>query len=368
MTNTKPNGFLPRNELQQLLDVLQRAGHDVIGPTIHDGAICYRKITNINQLPVGYEDEQGAGLYRVHVTKSERAFGWANGAQAIKPILFRPRETLWQASHRDGEVKFVAVEDDQQKLAVIGARACDLAALKLHDAHFVQKGNEDKNYKVKRDNLFIVAVNCTHPSANCFCASTGDGPNAEDNFDLRLDELPDGFIVSIGSTSGKKILEKITLQPIVPEHEKVAEEQTRLALKKQTLTMPDLSGNTVAKLNTVNWESIAEKCISCGNCTSVCPTCFCSSQHDEVSLDKSNVEHIRQWDSCFNEDHSYIHGMVIRSETPNRYRQWISHKLVYWHEQYGRSGCVGCGRCTTWCPVAIDFVANANVIANGASQ
>ncbi|MEN8176169.1 MAG: 4Fe-4S dicluster domain-containing protein, partial [Pseudomonadota bacterium] len=92
--------------------------------------------------------------------------------------------------------------------------------------------------------------------------------------------------------------------------------------------------------------------------TSVCPSCFCHSHEEETELGGRRSTHVRRWDSCFNEGHSLMHGHPLRRDIVHRYRQWLSHKLGDWHDQYGRSGCTGCGRCITWCPVGIDITAS----------
>ena len=102
------------------------------------------------------------------------------------------------------------------------------------------------------------------------------------------------------------------------------------------------------------WDDVATRCLGCGNCTLVCPTCFCSGVEDHTDLTGNHAERVRVWDSCFGIDHSYMHGGAIRPSGRSRYRQWLTHKFGTWHDQFGSSGCIGCGRCIAWCPVGID--------------
>jgi Fe-S-cluster-containing hydrogenase component 2 len=117
-----------------------------------------------------------------------------------------------------------------------------------------------------------------------------------------------------------------------------------------------------------HWNRVAERCLSCTNCTMVCPTCFCSNVEDITDLKGGYTERWRVWDSCFTNDFTYIHGNPsIRSSTASKYRHWIVHKLASWIDQFGTSGCVGCGRCITWCPVGIDIteeIASLRVSSN----
>lgn len=103
------------------------------------------------------------------------------------------------------------------------------------------------------------------------------------------------------------------------------------------------------------WEDVANRCLSCGNCTMVCPTCFCTAVEDTTDLTGESAERWRKWDSCFTLDFTHLHGGSVRVSTKSRYRQWMTHKLATWIDQFGGSGCVGCGRCITWCPVGIDI-------------
>jgi ferredoxin len=103
------------------------------------------------------------------------------------------------------------------------------------------------------------------------------------------------------------------------------------------------------------WDDVAARCLSCGNCTLACPTCFCSTVEDSSDVAGQRAERWRRWDSCFVQSFSYIHGGSVRMSPRSRYRQWLTHKLASWIDQFGTSGCVGCGRCITWCPVGIDI-------------
>jgi ferredoxin len=139
-------------------------------------------------------------------------------------------------------------------------------------------------------------------------------------------------------------------------------------MQQRRLPEGSLRDRLVASAQHPRWAQVAERCLSCGNCTSVCPTCFCFSEQAQPALDGRESLQVRQWDSCFTQGHSYIHGFTVRPDTASRYRQWMVHKLGTWHDQYGRSGCVGCGRCTTWCPAGIDFTAEACAICGTAGN
>jgi len=363
----KPDYYFRRDELQLLLDRLQHDGYACLGPQVRDGAIMFDLISSIEQLPCGISDVQKPGSYSLLPGSTSKYFDWANGPQAIKPLLFAARETLWQSTRdANGSITFNTVAPELKPIAIIGARACDLAAMKIQDQHFLQQQFIDPCYQSRRDNLLIIAVNCGHPAETCFCHSTGDGPFVDDSndessedsgADIVLTELEDGFLIRACTSKGEGIISGLSLQDSSEAQISEALSISHQASKQERqLPSFDIESRLMEQLDNDVWQTIAKQCLSCGNCTSVCPTCFCHSENDLAELDGSTSIHQREWDSCFSQGHSYIHGITLRNDTSQRYRQWLTHKFSSWVEQYGRSGCVGCGRCITWCPVGIDVI------------
>ncbi|MDT8385018.1 MAG: 4Fe-4S dicluster domain-containing protein [Gammaproteobacteria bacterium] len=358
-------GFLAHNELQSLLDVLQGAGYRCIGPMVRDGAIVFDELSSVTALPQGIRDRQRPGEYRLTETDSPRYFAWANGPQALKPLVFAPQESLWSCERdAQGTMRFTITQPDHRPTAVLGVRACDLAALYIHDQHFLQQAYPDPYYLARRQQMLLVAVNCTHPADTCFCASTGDGPQARYGYDLVLTEQDDGFVLEAHSDLGKQQMQALPLQPVTQHQLQQVEADMQQSARVQQRRLPSRNLNQAlfANLHHPRWAEVAERCLSCGNCTSVCPTCFCHTSTETPAISGELSIHQREWDSCFTPGHSYIHGLTLRADTAKRYRQWLTHKLGSWHDQYGRSGCVGCGRCVTWCPVGIDITEEAAAI------
>lgn len=359
--------FLPRADFQKLLVALGESGRRCIGPVERDGTLVFDTLTHVDQLPTGVHDVQAPGSYRLGRDDSPRCFAWANGPQALKPLTFAPVETLWEVAKDEQGLHFRPAAAPVEKIAVIGARGCDLAALALQEQHFQDPTAVDPMFSARRAALLIVAVDCTHPADTCFCASTGDGPTAQQGYDIAMSELDQGFLLRSATPAGREILDSLSLPEASETQVAEADLQQKQAAARQSRKMPpgDLRDSVFARQDSPHWDEVAERCLACGNCTAVCPSCFCSSYEAQPSLDGNESGQKRLWDSCFNFGHSNLHGHAVRDNIGLRYRQWLTHKVAGWYDQYGRSGCTGCGRCITWCPVGIDLTEELSHLLDG---
>lgn len=352
-------------QLDSLFHALRVRGYQLIGPTRRDGVILYDEITSVADLPAGWTDLQEPGKYRL-VPRQDRAFfGYNAGIQSWKRFLFPSSVRLWHASRNDTGVHVTEDTPPPSRKAFIGVRSCELHALAIQDRLLTGEMYSDPQYIARRDGLFILALNCGQAGGTCFCASTGTGPEATGGFDLSMTEVLDGnrhyFVVRTGSETGAHVLAEVPHREATDEE---AERAARIVAETahhmgRTLKTEGLKELLYANAESPQWEEISKRCLTCGNCTSVCPTCFCTSVEDVTDLTTNNAERWRRWDSCYTLGFSYIHGGSVRVTGKSRYRQWMTHKLAYWQDQFGTLGCVGCGRCITWCPAAIDITEEA---------
>ena len=361
MNRPMPPLVIPRSDFDTLMLALVAAGYTIVGPTVAQGAITYDRIERVEDLPIGWADEQAPGVYRLARREDGALFGYAVGQKSWKSYLYPPKSTLFTVTRTDGSWQFAPGEVPDVRYAMLGVRACELAAIDIQDRVFLFPGHPDRVYQTFRRDLFTIGVNCGVAGGTCFCVSMETGPRCESGYDLVLTELLDWgrheFVLEAGSEAGEVILEQLpgrpaTDQDLVRVDEVVERTASRMGRSMNTDGIKQLLYDN---LEHPRWDEVADRCLACTNCTLVCPTCFCSTVEDSVTLDGSEATRTRRWDSCFNLDFSALHGVPVRESRKARYRQWMTHKLATWYDQFGSSGCVGCGRCITWCPVGIDI-------------
>jgi len=355
--------------LGALFEALRRRQYTLVGPTVGDGAIVYGELQSPADLPRGWTDEQDGGTYRLVRRNDEAVFGYVVGPHSWKQFLFPPATRLWQGQRTEaGGFEMRAVPAEPPRYAFIGVRSCELHAIAIQDRVFVGGAHVDPTYQARRERAFFVAVNCGQAGGTCFCVSMQTGPKATGGFDLALTETLEGgrhrFVVEVGSERGAEVLRDVPRAAATAEDLAAARAATERATGQMGRTMDttDIKDLLYRNYEHPRWDDVASRCLTCANCTMVCPTCFCSTVEDTADLTGDHAERWRKWDSCFTMDHSYVHGGYVRSSARSRYRQWMTHKLATWIDQFGTSGCVGCGRCITWCPVAIDITEEVRAI------
>lgn len=361
-------------DLSRLVEALRRRGYQVLGPKAQDGELVFGELTSATALPVGWTDRQGPGFFRLVQTGSPAYFGCGLGQQSLKKFLFPAEVCLWEAQRQGQGWQIIPNLKKPPPYALLGVRACDLAALAVHDRVFLTGRYADPVYQERRTRAFIVAVHCTRSGGTCFCASLGTGPRATGGFDLALTEvMGEGrhyFLVEVGTPKGAEVLGDLEHQQAEAAEVAAAEALVAQAAQNQTrkLNTSDLKEFLYDNFESPHWGQVATRCLSCGNCAMVCPTCFCHRMEDTLDLNGQVTQRWRRLDVCFSVEHSYIHGGAIRPSIRARYRQWLLHKLATWVDQFGCLGCVGCGRCITWCPVGIDLIEEVQALRDAAGR
>lgn len=373
MAGTGPAVLLDQDGLAALVAGLAARGYTTVGPTLRDGAIVYDRIRDIADLPAGWTDRQAPGQYRLERREDRALFGYPVGPDAWKRFLHPPQERLWRATREGAGFSITPEPPPETAYAFLGVRGCDLAAIAIQDRVLAQGTHADTAYAARRRRAFLVAVNCGTAGATCFCPSMGTGPAVRQDdgappHDIALTELIDAarhhFLAEPASPAGADLLASLPARPAQAADlaaARAVSAATAAAITRR-LDTDGLKQRLQDNPEHQAWQEVAARCLACGNCTMVCPTCFCTTVSDHTDLAGQEAERRRSWDSCFTADFSFIHGGTVRGSAASRYRQWLTHKLAGWIDQFGSSGCVGCGRCIAWCPVGIDLTETAAAI------
>jgi ferredoxin len=356
-----PPSVIAREGLDAMIAELRRLGFTTIGPTVRDGAVRLLEIASTADLPEGIGDEQDGGRYRLRRRGDRALFGYNLGQDSWKRFLLPPSVRLWSAARTADGVEIVPEEPRVPAYAFLGVRACELRAIAVLTRVMTGGAHVDPDFAARREPAFVVAVNCGQAAGTCFCASMGTGPRAGPGFDLAVTEILEGehrFLAEAGTERGARVLRALPRRPAQADDARAADRavqhaEATMGRRMETAGIRDL---LVGNPEHPRWDDVAERCLTCGNCTAACPTCFCTTTVDTTDLAGTRAERHRAWDSCFTLDFTHLAGGgSVRSSGRSRYRHWITHKLATWHDQFGESGCVGCGRCIAWCPVGIDI-------------
>lgn len=280
---------------------------------------------------------------------------------------------MFAATRDGGAFRVLRDPPAATRRAFLGVRSCELAAIAVQDRVLLGDRYVDANYQARRQGALLVVVNCTSPAGTCFCASMKTGPRAESGFDLALTEMigvdqtgapQHQFLVEVGSAAGAQALAEVERKKARKEDIKLAQTLSENAAGEmgRTVETEGLRDLLLENFEHPRWDKVAARCLSCANCTMVCPTCFCTTMEDTTDVAGEQAERERKWDSCFTDGFSYIHGGSVRLSVKSRYRQWLTHKFSAWVDQFGSFGCVGCGRCITWCPGKIDVTEEIQAI------
>jgi formate hydrogenlyase subunit 6/NADH:ubiquinone oxidoreductase subunit I len=391
--------ILPKQRFDDLIRLLGEEGFEVVGPRIDQDAIVYAPVHSASDLPIGWTDYQAPGFYRLKNRGDKAHFGFAVGPHSWKKYLFPSVLNLWKARRTPDGFEIEEEQPEPPRRAFLGIRSCELHALAIQDRVFIDREGRytDPYYARARERLFLIAVECEHPGGTCFCASMGTGPEVQpdripplaskhdkapkqaetsgstrvslpltaqapsnaaaiSSCDLILTELDDVFVVRSASSAGQRLIDRLGLPTSSSDQAHEARQRVQAAAGSmgRTVDVADIRNLLHGNQNHPRWDDVAKRCLACTNCTMVCPTCFCSSTEDVADLSFESAERVRRWDSCFNPEFSRVHGGNFRPSIRGRYRQWLTHKFASWFDQFDVSGCVGCGRCITWCPVEID--------------
>lgn len=365
---------IEREQFERIFPALRERGYTLIAPTWHEGAIVYDEVRSAADLPRGMSDQQGPGAYTLTPSDDGMYFGVLHGAPSWKRFLYPPTAVLFTATRSGSGFTTDPEPAAERRYAFVGVRACELHAIRIQDRVFTGGEFVDPHYRSRRVGAFILAVNCTRAGATCFCTSMNTGPRVGTGADLVLTEMyTDGkhwFLADVGTDQGMTVLDEVGHRDATDKEMTLASTAVAGAAASmfRSVDTAGLQGLLDRGFEHPAWDNVARRCMTCANCTMVCPTCFCSTVEDTTDLLGATAKRVRRWDSCFTLDFARVAGGNFRTSARSRYRQWLTHKFSTWIDQFGEAGCVGCGRCITWCPVGIDITRELATLRNETSM
>jgi sulfhydrogenase subunit beta (sulfur reductase) len=346
---------IPADRIGQIVEALP-SDYRAIGPVKEKWAVNLGTVNSGSDLATGLATEEKPGTYKL---VEGVAFDLSGARPMTSPKWFthRPYELLYRTKRGpDGELKHETPADEPPKQAFFGLHACDVSGMYVLDRTFEQKYT-DPLYQRRRQNTIIIGQNCLNPGSTCFCSTFDTGPGLKGGFDIGLTYLDGEYLVETATATGAEIVSRIEAKPAAPAM--ITAKINGLRQAKRTMTRAfDLKRGVDtlnANYNHPYWSEPSARCLSCANCINVCPTCYCYRIADKTTIDLSESRRTRVWDACQHLEFAAVHGGNFRPERVDRIRQWVNHKINWTIEQYGCAGCVGCGRCITWCPTMIDI-------------
>jgi sulfhydrogenase subunit beta (sulfur reductase) len=301
-------------------------------------------------------------VYDIMDSPDEIAYEYLRTILPVKKYFIKPKEKLIKYSFDSGFS--IDLEDPDKKVIIFGLHPCDINSLKILDLAFSGK-YVDPYYFNRRKNTVIFGLGCM-PDEKCFCRSMGTD-HVTDGYDLYFNDLGDFFLVNVGSSLGDDFIKEFSdlFEKPEPEDIDIYIEKRNLRAKsfKLQLDVSDLPYILDIERESEVWNELGNKCLCCGSCSMVCPTCYCFNIFDTIDLDGKSGERYRQWDTCLSKDYTLVAGgHVFRKNRADRVKNRYYHKQHGFVEEYGRPSCTGCGRCIQFCPTKIHVVEVLNKV------